>query len=527
MMRILEIGTSDFDIVRDDHKRLLEKNWILVEPVGIYAERIKQKFPSALVLHAAVGKTDEANTIFYVNPEDIEKSKLPNWLRGCNSVGTPHPTTTKILEERGCTNLLQSETVRQIQIKHLMKKPICRIKIDCEGADWWILEDIIDCIERGCGKPFKIEFEFNSLTPVLKMLPQITRLVSHGYEYKQRTGDEIVFRRSEKVFLISQGNWAFGKIYNQMIQTTMRMVGCETVFVDWQKKQELTDAVLEWYFNPQTFITGNTHVLAVCKSVLSDTHAEITESHQKRMILTSHCPILEHHYYREIVDPTYKFITYTGVSKHTCQRIRDKFASVGIEKDIPLTPFTVMSSEVTDKVRAWEDKDEIKIGVKYGRSSFNTDAIEEDFWGLELIKQAISELGEEKSRRLSLTFPYVSTNPDREMSTIYSECDVFIVGTKFEGGPLGAFEVPVTVGAPVIVRNNQGYASEIPIFRKYDTVEDLKRILESLLFNQIEYEGYRDALRSAIISDYTAEKMVMEHFVPVIYKLMNDNKQAN
>jgi hypothetical protein len=51
--------------------------------------------------------------IYFVDPDQIKEHGLPGWLRGCNAIGKPHSTASRMLAERGLSNnLLRTEQVR-------------------------------------------------------------------------------------------------------------------------------------------------------------------------------------------------------------------------------------------------------------------------------------------------------------------------------------------------------------------------------------------------------------------------------
>jgi FkbM family methyltransferase len=112
---------------------------------------------------------EKTTQVFYVNPEDIQKFNLPDWLKGCNSIHEPHPTTQRILQEKNVLHLLNTQNVPLISIQTLLQDhnvgSIHLLKIDTEGHDCVILNGLIECCTKNLDLwPREIIFESNSLS---------------------------------------------------------------------------------------------------------------------------------------------------------------------------------------------------------------------------------------------------------------------------------------------------------------------------------------------------------------------------
>ena len=82
---IIEIGTSDF---RTEAGKV---EGLFIEPVKEYFDRL----PNCNKENVAVSNIEGEIDIYYIPSETIYNKLLPNWLRGCNSVGKIHPTIVK------------------------------------------------------------------------------------------------------------------------------------------------------------------------------------------------------------------------------------------------------------------------------------------------------------------------------------------------------------------------------------------------------------------------------------------------
>lgn len=166
----IEIGTSDFRTLIGNRKG----NGISIEPVPCYFNNL----PNAegwVKLNCAVSDRDGKATIYYVNPDKITTE--PNWVRGCNSIGNPHPTIKK-----DYPHLMDCVEVDVISVETLIETcditSVDYLKIDTEGHDITILKALLKTNIR----PKYIQFESNILTDRVEYIQIIQSL----YEYKTK-----------------------------------------------------------------------------------------------------------------------------------------------------------------------------------------------------------------------------------------------------------------------------------------------------------------------------------------------------
>lgn len=148
----IEIGTSDFRTLIES----ADGNGISVEPIKIYFDNLPERkgwIKENLAISDTVSKVDA----WYVDPDLIDD--LPRWVRGCNSIGEPHPTIQKRWPK-----LLKHTVVHCIRMIDLYQKhevtSVGFLKIDTEGMDYRIL---MDYFGSGLPMPDKLEFESNEL----------------------------------------------------------------------------------------------------------------------------------------------------------------------------------------------------------------------------------------------------------------------------------------------------------------------------------------------------------------------------
>lgn len=147
---VVEIGTSDF------RTQAGKVNGLFIEPVKPYFDRL----PECNKLNIAISNYTGTVNVYYVEPKDIEKYNMPNWIRGCNSINKPHPTVIKY----GYLSHVKSQVVHVRRIKDVLAdnhiREIDLLKIDTEGHDAVILNDYLDTVDY---LPKKIQFESNEL----------------------------------------------------------------------------------------------------------------------------------------------------------------------------------------------------------------------------------------------------------------------------------------------------------------------------------------------------------------------------
>ena len=179
---VVEIGTSDF------RTEAGVTNGLYVEPVKPYFDRL----PPCQKENVAISNYSGEAYIYYLEPSVVEELGLPNWARGCNSIGRPHPTIEKLLinkfGEEGKKYITKSVVkvmrIKDLLTKHKIKKITC-LKIDTEGHDAVILNDFLDTVSI---KPNKIIFEANELSKQRDINNVVAKLKRGGYTItKMRT----------------------------------------------------------------------------------------------------------------------------------------------------------------------------------------------------------------------------------------------------------------------------------------------------------------------------------------------------
>jgi len=175
----LEIGTSDFRTLAG------KEEGIFIEPVKYYFDRLPA---NCIKENVAISDKEGEIEIYYLTDEDIKKYNLPHWIRGCNSINEPHPTTLKLLKK----DQIRCDKVKVLKIKTILDKhnvtAIDFMKIDTEGHDCIILNNFFDEVDF---LPKKIQLENNALSDSDAIKKIISRLAYKGYSLEYSKTDII------------------------------------------------------------------------------------------------------------------------------------------------------------------------------------------------------------------------------------------------------------------------------------------------------------------------------------------------
>ena len=189
----IEIGTSNFDTLieaADDTTVGLS-----IEPIGRYLDQLPDR-ACVKKLAIAVARDNQWGfmDVYYVPERVIRARGLPDWLRGCNSVGDYHPKHTEL----AVRDLVQIATVELIPIGELF---ICHdvteldyLKIDTEGADCDIMCHLGEFLktEPVTRYPKKILFESNELADQTQVEIIKAQFVALGYRVTRSGYDTVL-----------------------------------------------------------------------------------------------------------------------------------------------------------------------------------------------------------------------------------------------------------------------------------------------------------------------------------------------
>ena len=158
----IEIGTSNFDTLieaADD-----DTVGISIEPIRYYLDQLPNR-AGVKKLAVAISRNHGMLPVFYIPERTIRARGLPEWLRGCNSVGDYHPKHVELMVR----DLVRIDTVDIMTIRDIFDlhnvTELDYLKIDTEGADCEIMRHLSEILktEPTTRYPKKILFETNEL----------------------------------------------------------------------------------------------------------------------------------------------------------------------------------------------------------------------------------------------------------------------------------------------------------------------------------------------------------------------------
>lgn len=213
----IEIGTSDFNT---EIQKIDNKIGLSIDAVKHYIDQLPNK-EGCIKINNGISNFNGEITINYLSIENIKKYGLPDWVRGCNSVNSYHPTVTKLLLDKGIKikDIVINDKVPCKTLLFLLKeynvKGVYLLKIDTEGHDSIILEHFLKNNNSNNLLPHKIIFESNILTNETDISNIIKISQKIGYDVISLGHDTILklnLNKIHKTFIFSD------KIVNYYIE---------------------------------------------------------------------------------------------------------------------------------------------------------------------------------------------------------------------------------------------------------------------------------------------------------------------
>ena len=216
----VEIGCSDFETILQEGRA---GKGISVEPLGFYLDNLPDS-EDVLKVRVAISDKNEFRKIFWVRPEDIEKYGLPEWVRGCNKLDSPHPTVSRILQNKSLEWAMMEDVVECITFQTLAERynisEISHLKIDTEGHDLIILKSLMN---YGKILPTLITFENNSdFVSEQELNLTIKSLEEKGYRIAYWGTSNITLEKKPKILVLSFYNEGYRKMANATIFDNFR-----------------------------------------------------------------------------------------------------------------------------------------------------------------------------------------------------------------------------------------------------------------------------------------------------------------
>lgn len=189
----MEIGTSNFDTLIETATDTTQG--ISIEAIKYYLDCLPDR-PGVKKVNCAVSRSNQKEMlqVFYVPESVIAERNLPDWLRGCNSVGDYHLQHRKL----GITDLVVKKHVPCIPIGEIFEQydvtELDYLKIDTEGSDAEIMLHLYEYLitQPANKKPHRILFESNELNPAHLVELVKTKFVEIGYRVVKSDTDTVL-----------------------------------------------------------------------------------------------------------------------------------------------------------------------------------------------------------------------------------------------------------------------------------------------------------------------------------------------
>jgi FkbM family methyltransferase len=197
----VEIGTSDFDTIVSDYPDYLKG--ISIDPVKCYIDKLPN-IENNVKINMAISDKDGIMDVFYVNDQDIVENNIEEWVKGCSTIGKPHPNLKKYLNDNNLSHIYRNDKIEVKSFKSFIDenniKSIDYLKIDTEGHDPFIIKSLLETDIR----PNKITFEANSLLSENIILDTIFKLEEVGYTFLKRTQNDVCMTFDKKEEIIKK-----------------------------------------------------------------------------------------------------------------------------------------------------------------------------------------------------------------------------------------------------------------------------------------------------------------------------------
>lgn len=179
----IEIGTSDFDTEIQNCGD--DKIGLSIEPLIHYLDNLPNK-KNVTKVNAAVSNYNGFVDVYYLNEETIKKFNLPDYVKGQNSIGNPHPEILNWFKHGLRNEDISKKTVPVINFETIITKynveSLELLKVDTEGHDCTIMENYLDYASNNHNLlAKKIIFESNSLSNQTSVNLIINKCVLLGY----------------------------------------------------------------------------------------------------------------------------------------------------------------------------------------------------------------------------------------------------------------------------------------------------------------------------------------------------------
>ena len=200
----LEIGTCDWDIFSITKPNL---KGIIVEPISIYFNNVPNN-KNVIKVNCAISDKNGEDFMYYIPPDKIKEQNIRDCFRGMNKLGTYHKEHISDKLEQQVTTQKCNVMKYHFLLKRLNIKYVDFVKIDTEGHDCIIINNILDELDENPNYilPKYLFFQNNTLTEAVTINNTIDRLKQYGYVH--------IFTKNDNTFMYNCKNHVVKNIEN-------------------------------------------------------------------------------------------------------------------------------------------------------------------------------------------------------------------------------------------------------------------------------------------------------------------------
>ena len=219
----IEVGTSDWGTLLqfcagEDNKAVLAAymrtsidslRWargLAVEPVREHLDALPQ-LPRVTKVESAMGEFSGEDTLHMVSNENIQRYMNTYFVDGqdvmwyaksLSCVGRPHPQLSRMLQQVGREDLMESRSIRVLNWADLCAlhsvASVDVVQLDCEGMDCAVLRGLLThCESDPASLPRLIQFEAKAeLTDSAEIDATLAALVARGYNIWMRGPSNVI-----------------------------------------------------------------------------------------------------------------------------------------------------------------------------------------------------------------------------------------------------------------------------------------------------------------------------------------------
>ena len=493
----IEIGTSDFSVETDPKLR-----GIYVEPIPEYVTRLPNH-SNKIKLQCAVTheKTKSTCDMYYVPSHVIAENRLPDWMRGCNSMDKPHLQHNDPVVK----HLVEKQTVPLLNISELFDRYNVRkvktLKLDTEGHDCVILRGLHEYLvtKEGSAPPNDIIFETNELTPHSEV-ENVIRMFSDRYDVVERaynTHLRLKTLKKPKVAIWSEKKWALGRIHNALIKNMSDSFDFD--YFDWSVTKDCVRLWSENEWKRYDIIVGNSAInwhqeeLGWMKSLPQ-------EYHNKCIPIIHHSLLGNSSFCEKIVHKNGPI--FCGITQQIQQVIKKEY-------NLPseLTPIGVDTDHFP-----WNRKvTKIKRAGFIGRPDMF------EVWNDIKRPNIFIDI----CQKAGIEPVFIHSRDLDSNDKLYEDIDLLMYTSTHEGVATGICEAGAC-GIPVIT-TKVGYSLYLKNIRTFDTVEEAVDLIHWLNSSEDVIEEYSKNLTEEIRGEWDWKQICEKYWKPVFEKRLRSS----